>query len=176
MIVMTCVGWSGLCVEPLTHYHADYKRRSCKLIPHCVWNQEKTMYMYVNGALSSLKNVSFPGAFEVKCKTLEHILQENNIHKIDLLSLDVEGSEPTILGSFPFDKFDIHTWVIETFHLDPRHVDRLMHRGGFNKVANLAIDDVYEKATTKLQYPAEYDSRISDNEVFRASQGRVGPC
>ena len=48
---------------------------------------------------------------------LEYILMHNNLVQIDLLKIDIEGNEFSILESFPFDKYRIKNIILEFNHL-----------------------------------------------------------
>lgn len=53
---------------------------------------------------------------KVECKTLETILDENNLKNISFLKVDIEGSEREVFRVFPFDKFNIDYILIEGFY------------------------------------------------------------
>jgi len=46
--------------------------------------------------------------------TLTDLLDRNGIKKLDFLSIDVEGSEPEVLGGFDIDRFKPELVCIET--------------------------------------------------------------
>ncbi|CAD7928918.1 unnamed protein product [Amoebophrya sp. A120] len=62
---------------------------------------------------------------------------------IDLISLDVEGQEVDILEKFPFNKFYIRVFLIETDHSNSLKLDILLIAGGYVKVALLGKDAMY---------------------------------
>ena len=86
-----CLGWSGLCVEPLTMYHQGISsKRSCKLIPECISNKEEKVNMGGHDVGAFVKNEGG----NTQCNTLESMLLRagqgaDNLH-IDFWSLDVE--------------------------------------------------------------------------------------
>lgn len=49
--------------------------------------------------------------------TLEYILEANHLSQIDILKIDIEGNEFTVLKDFPFDKYVIKNIILEFNHL-----------------------------------------------------------
>ena len=50
---------------------------------------------------------------EVPSFTLETVLEKYNIHKIDILDIDVEGSELEVLDTFDYRKYNPRIIIIE---------------------------------------------------------------
>ncbi len=57
---------------------------------------------------------------EVRVKSLEQFIRENNIHKIDFLKMDCEGSEYAIIENTPPEIFSVINTVSMEFH-DLKH-------------------------------------------------------
>jgi len=149
-----CLGWEGLCVEPNPQYYEGYRARPrCKLIRNCVSDVERDVFLSDDTTGSKISD----SGIRVRCKPLEKILEENNVTHVDFLSLDIEGHEPAVLNSFPFDKFSIQLWLMETAHINKIDADRSLLLNGFSKVFNLHIDDLYEKnpSPPKIHPPGE---------------------
>lgn len=77
-------------------------------------------YRYEESALNSFdKNVYpelVPTSIEkIEVKTLREILTENNVTKIDLLSIDVEGGEYEILKSNDWTRWKPEVIIVEQF-------------------------------------------------------------
>lgn len=82
--------------------------------------------------------------FDVACiniNTLLNILPNKNI---DLLSIDTEGSEISILEAIDYDKFNINTIVVEMINGDGGLTDFLTKKG-YKKVKEIGYDWVYMK-------------------------------
>ena len=67
-----------------------------------IWNKKENLKFYKNKnpkyVSQSLINGMFSNNYEiVKTKTIKQIMKENNHNKIDLLKLDIEGSEIKVL-------------------------------------------------------------------------------
>lgn len=77
-------------------------------------------------------------------RTLQSILTEQKLDKIDFLSLDVEGAEIDILSGFPFDKFDIDVLSIEN-NAQSSDLQVLMKSKGYSLVEFAGVDDIYRK-------------------------------
>lgn len=52
-------------------------------------------------------------ATEVECMTLQHVLEENSISKVDVLFVDVEGGELSVMKSIDFRKVHIRSVVVD---------------------------------------------------------------
>ena len=120
-----CAGWAGVCVEPNPIYHAGLRtHRSCRLVPTCISDapRETTMllppYQWLGG-LGGVGNGSLPNLLaktsirswypprkwqhtRLNCTTLELELRaarrlDGRWDHVDLLSLDVEGHEESVL-------------------------------------------------------------------------------
>ncbi len=84
-----------------------------------------------NRMMEDPRNEHFIGkTIKVKCSTLDTFIQENNISKIDLLKIDVEGHEKNILQGF--------TWAvkpsfikIEHFHSDKEYIQNTLIDNGY---------------------------------------------
>lgn len=122
--------WKGILIEPVIHNYkmCEYLRINSKVYNCALVSssyQEKSVKMryaglmsIVDGALKSKKNDDFQIQkalkyenieksfdFEVEARTLTSILDECNVQKIDLLSLDVEGYEAQVLDGLDFNKY-----------------------------------------------------------------------
>ena len=64
----------------------------------------------------------------VECITIQGLLDENKIDKVDFMKLDVEGSEVEILSSTPFKAVanKINTIVVERHAWNGRHENQLV--------------------------------------------------
>ena len=83
-------------------------------------------------------------SFEVACIDINTILSILPSNQIDLLSIDTEGSEKTILQAIDYDKFLINTIVVEVINGDSGLTDFLNSKG-YRKVKEVGYDWVYTK-------------------------------
>ena len=80
----------------------------------------------------------------VESLTIGSLLRTHSVPAhLDLLSLDVEGSEMEVLSSFPFDEFMVDTIVIEHTHIDSDEAHKLLESRGFGKIHETDWDFVY---------------------------------
>ncbi|PIB24525.1 methyltransferase [Amylibacter kogurei] len=77
-------------------------------------------------------------------KTLGEILGDQDITKVDFLSLDVEGGEMGILESFDFNAFDVDIWTIEN-NTQSSDLPNFMRSKGYNLVEFAGVDDIFRK-------------------------------
>jgi FkbM family methyltransferase len=103
--------WSGILIEPIPHNYEKCKRsRPRSLVYNCiVSSNEEPMEIYVNGAVSSVKDHTTAEFFNgwhrdnnvetafIHSRRLDDILHEAHVAHIDFWSLDVEGSEYEVL-------------------------------------------------------------------------------
>ena len=134
-----CLGWKGLCFEPQTMFAAGFRRnRSCELIPTCVSSSDLTVTLYGEGGGASIADENSALAKRkdlqsksFKCVILADELRRRNISHVDFVSIDIEGSEPTVLSGFPFNERHVDHWLVEVNKLDQRMVDLHFARNGY---------------------------------------------
>ena len=119
------IGWECLVVEPVPQFYEKIiTNRRCKAVNYAASSFEGEIDFFVaEGAdmLSSLtpdlSRIKSEGGIinkiRVKAKTLDSILEENNIRDIDFLSIDVEGHELDVLKGFSISRFNPRILVIE---------------------------------------------------------------
>jgi FkbM family methyltransferase len=130
------LGWKGLCVDADSRHIQNLKsKRSC----HVVHGQVGTVARDV----IECKDPDYTGTmpfFEGEKKQVEHftlgkLLRVYNIKKIDLLSIDVEGTEIDVFESFNYEKHPVSTLIVEykTARLDSAEntVKRYFEEKGF---------------------------------------------
>ena len=111
------LGWSGLAIEPLAEFAADYKahRPATVFLPFFVSDvSDARAKMYVLDAhtVVSSSDKAFtertgknPREIEVPTITLNDLLQKQGMEKIDFLSMDIELSEPKALAGFDVERY-----------------------------------------------------------------------
>jgi FkbM family methyltransferase len=95
-------GWRGLCVEPDPRHWAVLKARVCDLADVAVDEVAgyRALHLHARATHSSLLAVPAVRTRIVRCERLETLLQESGIGRIDLLSIDTEGTELAVWRSF----------------------------------------------------------------------------
>jgi FkbM family methyltransferase len=113
----TQLGWSGLAIEPLREFEADYKthRPRTRFLPFFVSdasNEQARMYVLDSDRLVTSADKGFTeqygrNAMEVLAPTitLNDLLTRENVSAIDFLSMDIELSEPKALAGLDIDRY-----------------------------------------------------------------------
>lgn len=159
-------GWTGVLVEPQPDL-ADRlrRRRSAKVVAVACTSRRNAgsqMTLYLAGGHSSfdsrlnLAEVKPHGAIAVPTRTLDQILIEAGIQRIDFISIDVEGHELDV-----FDGFDLERWrprliVVEDLLLHLR-LHRHLTRRGYRWLRRTGINNWYVPA--KVRPPLGLDGR-----------------
>ena len=120
------LNWRGILIEPNKQIFEELKKnRSSKnifknvaLVSEDFKNKNEEIYLTKNNLESKLTNVFTPLNQKVFIETLNNILKEINVNKINLFSLDVEGYEEEVLRGLNLNSFDIDYILIETNNLD----------------------------------------------------------
>lgn len=119
------LGWSGLAIEPFTHFEAGYlaQRPKTKFLPFFVSDvsgAEARMYTYGEDFLGSSTDKKFverfgknPKEFIAPTITLNDLLSAAKLESIDFLSMDIELSEPKALAGFDIRRFKPQLICIE---------------------------------------------------------------
>ncbi|EOD04706.1 hypothetical protein EMIHUDRAFT_220836 [Emiliania huxleyi CCMP1516] len=159
-----CLGWRGLCVEPQPRYHrAIRSQRSCALLPKCVMGRPMRIRHSGQGGIFRTRRAraDASNSTSMQCVGLLDALVANGLEgrTVDLLSIDIEGSEAEVLRCMPFERLDIRTVLIETNTADLRALDAFFGFHGFANVATLLqtdrtwLDNLYVKLSSKLRHP-----------------------
>ena len=114
----TNLGWSGIAVDALQEFAADYAthRRQTRYVAAFASDRtEGTVRFFVPPSGSKLWASQDPAftakggdsseAVTVPTTTLNTILEQAGVSRLDLLSMDIELSEPAALKGFDIDKY-----------------------------------------------------------------------
>ncbi|MFK5997478.1 MAG: FkbM family methyltransferase [Rhodobacterales bacterium] len=155
--------WTGLLVDasPVQVERAKAARR-CPCVGAAVAGQEgQADFMEVTSGYTQMSG--FLGSYDVDIlakvrknpqhkevlhnlpkKTVQSILQENNLKNIDYLSLDVEGGEMDILANFPFETYIVDIFSIEN-NTQSSDLPQFMATKGYELLEFVGVDDIYRK-------------------------------
>jgi FkbM family methyltransferase len=156
-------GWHGILVEPApTQLRKARDVRRCPCLGFAVAGHAGTLdfmevthgYTQMSGFLDSydrdlLARVRGDTRHQevihtLAAKPLGEILTEQQIYKVDFLSLDVEGGELDILRNFDFTAFDIDLWSIEN-NTQNAEIPELMRDNGYDLIEFVGVDDLFRK-------------------------------
>jgi FkbM family methyltransferase len=145
-------GWNGICVDPFpTHMEG----RACQMFKEVVFSEAgKRMKFSTAGELGGLTDTLGGGkayavqspAVEFTTVTLGDILMRAKApHRIDFMSLDIEGAELEALRGFPFDRYQLGALAVEHNFEEPKRgqILELMKNHGFARVHTWHQDDFY---------------------------------
>jgi FkbM family methyltransferase len=156
-------GWTGLLIEanPSTFKLLERNRPSAKVCNAAVYDRNGTVeFEKIGGSLygwSGIKDTIEPQhrqrieddvnwwrrrMIKVPCRTLDDILTEFGIHRIDYLSVDVEGAELAVLKAFPFQRYSIDIIGVEDNFGNPE-LDELIRKNGFYFLQTVGPDRFY---------------------------------
>jgi FkbM family methyltransferase len=120
------LGWTGIGVDALYQYHLTWRiqRPASKYLMYIVTDHSGSVepfYRTSEPALSSVepervfegKHLVDAEKLEVETITLDKLLDDNGVKKIDFLSMDIEESEPAALAGFDIRRFQPDLVCIE---------------------------------------------------------------
>jgi FkbM family methyltransferase len=121
------LGWSGIGVDAQAKVREGYEqhRPRTKFLNYIVTDHSGTIEkLYVADQISSINPHhvdQFPGAqwydpkpLEVPAITLNDLLSDQGVARIDFLSMDIEGAEPKALAGFDIQKYRPRLVCIES--------------------------------------------------------------
>jgi FkbM family methyltransferase len=111
-------GWSGLA-DNMAQKHID---RINRLIPN-----------------------TFVNEVDVPTKSARTLCEQLGVRKIDLMSIDTEGSEAVILSAFPWEDVSVSVFCIEK-NDGQSVVERILDEQGYTKVEEIGSDAIYARA------------------------------
>jgi FkbM family methyltransferase len=128
------LGWTGIAVEPLVEFEADYKRyrpgtRFRAFFASDASNQRAHMFYLKENSLVTSATKDFtareggatPSEIEAPTITLDDLLTLEKIDRVDFLSMDIELAEPKALAGFDLRRFSPQLVCIEA-HREVRQV------------------------------------------------------
>ena len=178
-------GWKGICIEA----HEDYidlikKNRPNSIVCHCAVGEREeegvTFYANSRGSLSTLNPnmeeefrskfpLYFNGFIEKKVdkKTLDSICEYYNIHKIDILSIDIEGYEVEALKGLTIKKYMPKVLLVESSSIEEEELlDSIVLNNGYKKLCYLSNNIFY--VHEDFTYSNVLNNRFSFNIIHTA--------
>lgn len=172
-------GWTGICVEPNSaFFEALVKNRQCQCVNCCLYDLDGSVEFveadFLGGireefAVQHLRQIEklYKGEPETvlhPARTLRSVLNECKAPPvIDYWSLDTEGSELTILKSFPFDNYSFRVLTVEHNRLPVKEdIRQFLESRGYARVKSIGIDDCYFPAA---ELARSWQSRVWQRRV-----------
>ncbi|MBI1758965.1 MAG: FkbM family methyltransferase [Actinobacteria bacterium] len=129
------LGWSGLCVDADPRNHKPLRRRRCAVDTHAIsttpGRRPFGMYTHKPSWSGLRRGGTDYRAILVECRPLEALLGTWRIDRIDLLSIDVEGTELDVWDSFDHARHQPSVVIVEfDDHHPGRHRRTIQHHLG----------------------------------------------
>lgn len=111
------IGWQGLCIDADPSHHASLKANRRLVETYAVSSARGEVEFYRHNTESTWSGIHRRGEdytpVNVQSRRLEDLLVLHDIHKIDLLDIDVEGSEIDVWNSFDPELYRPEVVIIE---------------------------------------------------------------
>ena len=145
-------GWTGVLVEPQPDLAEELRRRrSAKVYAEACSSRRNSgsrITLHLAGGASSFNrglnsaDIKPHGAIDVPVRTLDEILSDAGIPRIDFISIDVEGHELEVLDGFDLARWRPRLILIEDLLLHLR-VHRYLTRRGYRWFRRTGLDNWY---------------------------------
>jgi Methyltransferase FkbM domain len=154
-------GWNGICIEPNTAFFERLiQHRRCCCVNSCLSDQPGIVDFLDAGTVGGIVaeydpaflnqihtalHGDMPAVVQKISDTIGTILEDLGAPTwINYWSLDTEGSELTILKSFPFDRYTVQVITVEHNWLPARwQIRQFLQSKGYEWIAELGCDDAY---------------------------------
>jgi FkbM family methyltransferase len=138
------LNWRGILIEPNKQIFQELKKnRSSKNIFENVAlvseSFSKKIYLTNDNLESKITGNLNNSNIEVFTSTLNNILKKNEIYKINLFSLDVEGYEENVLNGIDLKIFEIDYILIETNNFEK--INSVLKYNNYNFLEKLSFHD-----------------------------------
>jgi FkbM family methyltransferase len=138
------LNWRGILIEPNKQIFEELKKnRSSKNIFENVAlvseSFSKKIYLTNDNLESKITGNLNNSNIEVLTSTLNNILKKNEIYKINLFSLDVEGYEENVLNGIDLKIFEIDYILIETNNF--KKINSVLKYNNYNFLEKLSFHD-----------------------------------
>ena len=149
------LNWTGILIEPNKKSFKNLKNnrsslnifKNVALVSEDFKNKNEEIYLSENNLESKLTNDKNSINQKVVTETLNNILKEFNVNKINLLSLDVEGYEEEVLRGLNLNIFDIDYILIETNNFDK--INFMLKNYNYTLQEKLSFHDYLFKKTKR---------------------------
>lgn len=155
-------GWSGILIEPNTHFYSLCKKNRTSTVIDAVVDEvsgETVCFRSDNMELGGIVAEDTDNNYEIRgdqlsggssvltqrnTLSLGDILSNNNAPNVmDYLSLDIEGAETRALRTFPFDEYTFLTMTIERPTVE---LENILFQNGYHfvmKSKKMGFDSFY---------------------------------
>lgn len=163
------LGWRGLLIEPMPAFCELLKKSRKGVVVQAACsspeNHNKTLRLLVAGGHSTLnanpiaRGTRTEEYIEVRCKTLDSILEENKVKPgFDFISIDIEGHEMEMFKGFSLAKWKPRLVLLEDHVVDHKKHNH-MKSCGYQLVLRTGLDSWYVPASEnyKFSWPSKLE-------------------
>jgi FkbM family methyltransferase len=146
------IGWKGILVEPIPEYAEQLRQNRSATVVECACaspTAPNTATLTFDGGFSSMTNgrkhkteAMSTETITVKCRTLDSVLKENKVKKINLLSIDVEGFEYDVLQGLSLNTYTPDLIFLED-HMHYLHSHSYLTNNGYKLVRRTGVNNWY---------------------------------
>ena len=147
-------GWQVYCIEPNPHWEGGLKANNKRyLLVACAERNEDNVPFHVCSPPESYSSLINHGrtpytGITVPVRTLDWCLNEFGVTHMDVLSIDVEGSELDVLAGFDIGKWRpkvivIENWAIHTRQGETDRVEKVLAPHGYTLILRNSVNEVY---------------------------------
>ncbi len=190
-------GWRCICVEPNPKFIEAHRKDGHEIYEYaCSTKDGEDSFTIVDGdekdpragiCYSALRvKYKMPSTLpmveiKVKTRTLNSLLEELNIKKIDFLSVDTEGWEVDVMEGFDVDKYKPKVILLENYYDEVSYVEymqkrgyRLEHKISYNYIFTRIGQSTMEKEW--MDYNKQLLKEVNDSLLPDAGEktGKVG--
>ena len=149
------LGWTGVLIEPNpSEFKKLENNRPKDKVVNCALGPEGEMDFVINDDYPLASAVVHDDTqslrdhwhkdskiIKVHVRPLVEILRENNVHHIDIFSLDVEGYEEQVLSTMDWG-VTVNVWIIE-MHNPNETINSLLRNNGYKYLKRVHWNDVW---------------------------------
>jgi FkbM family methyltransferase len=166
------LNWKGICIEPVKSTFSKLERQRKSININCCISEVEgdKEFLSIQGYSEMLSGLidkydkrhleriekelkEWNGKAErilVKCRNINSVITETNLHGIDYCSIDTEGGEFDIVKSLNFDRFKIKAFSIEN-NFQAEDVRFFMSEKGYELKTTLEADDIYVRKRRSIK-------------------------
>lgn len=161
--------WTGVCIEPNPSEFVKLQQlRKCQCVNVAIdvdHGHEEFTAVALRGSRAGLSGLTkhfhprhvqrilkrvnrraqnVTQTFQVITAPLQSIIDQHGLAKMDLVSIDVEGAEMSVLQSIDWDRVSIRCLMVENNYHEPE-LGRFLAARGYNFLRRIRQDEVYVK-------------------------------
>lgn len=141
MLLEKYYGWTGILIEPSYQYEALCVNRPKSKCIQCALGSFEEEGVYIMGDFDGHlmggiggKRSGRPANISVLVRSLQSILDEENLQNINFFSLDVEGHEYNVLNGIDFNKTTFDYILIEIYSWDYVRIVSFLSERGYDMI------------------------------------------